>query len=43
MDPTRFGLTDRQWEIIAPLCLGREDPRGGTGRNNRLTHSHAIR
>lgn len=36
MDPSRLVITDRQWEIIAPLCLGRPDTRGSTGRNNRL-------
>ena len=36
MDPSRFVLTDRQWALIAPLCLGRADTRGSTGRDNRL-------
>ena len=36
MDPSRFVLTDRQWQLIAPHCLGRDDTRGSTGRDNRL-------
>ncbi len=36
MDPSRFVLTDHQWRIIAPLCLGRDDTRGSSGRDNRL-------
>lgn len=36
MDPSRFVLTDDQWALIAPLCLGRDDTRGSTGRDNRL-------
>jgi len=36
MDRSRFVLTDRQWAIIEPLCLGRADTRGSTGRDNRL-------
>ena len=36
MDQSRFVLTDRQWELIAPHCLGRDDTRGSTGRDNRL-------
>ena len=36
MDRRRFVLTDHQWAIIEPLCLGRADMRGSTGRDNRL-------
>jgi len=36
MDCSRFALTDQQWKIIEPLCLGRTDTRGSTGRDNRL-------
>ena len=36
MDRRRFVLTDDQWAIIEPLCLGRADMRGSTGRDNRL-------
>lgn len=36
MDASRFVLTDLQWRLIAPLCLGRDDTLGSTGRDNRL-------
>lgn len=36
MKPSRFVLTDRQWDIVEPLCPGRIDTPGRTGANNRL-------
>jgi transposase len=36
MDRDRFVLTDRQWAVIAPLCLGRAEMPGRTGADNRL-------
>jgi len=32
----RLVLSDRQWQRIAPLIIGRPDQRGTTGRNNRM-------
>jgi transposase len=33
---SRLLLSDRQWERIAPLIIGRPDQKGSTGRNNRM-------
>jgi len=32
----RLVLSDRQWERISGLIIGRPDQRGSTGRNNRM-------
>ena len=32
----RLVLSERQWEQIAPLIIGRPDQKGSTGRNNRM-------
>ena len=32
----RLILTERQWEKIAPLCLGKVGDRGRSGTDNRL-------
>jgi hypothetical protein len=32
----RFGLTDAQWALIEPHCLGKASDPGQTGRNPRL-------
>ena len=36
MDQSRFIITDRQWEKIAPLCLGKVTDPGRTGSDARL-------
>ena len=36
MDRSRFVLTDRQWELIEPLCPGGAHAPGRTGRDTRL-------
>lgn len=33
---TRFVLTDRQWSLMEPHCLGKPGDRGRSGTNNRL-------
>ena len=32
----RLVLSDRHWELMAPLIIGRSDQRGSTGRDNRM-------
>ena len=36
MRAERLVLSDRQWERISGLIIGRPDQRGSTGRNNRM-------
>ena len=36
MDTSRFVLTDRQWQIVGPLCPGNQAAPGRTGADNRL-------
>ena len=36
MDRSRFVLTDRQWQLIEPLCPGGAHAPGRTGRDTRL-------
>lgn len=36
MDRSRFVLSDRQWELIEPLCPGGANAPGRTGRDTRL-------
>ncbi len=33
---TRLCLTDRQWSLIEPLCLGRPSDPGRSGTDNRM-------
>lgn len=32
----RYILTDAQWELMSPHCLGKSSDRGRSGTNNRL-------
>ena len=36
MTEERFTLTDRQWSIIEPVCLGKKSDPGRTGGDGRL-------
>ena len=36
MTKDRFVITDRQWALIAPLCLGKKSDPGRTGGDGRL-------
>ena len=36
MTDDRFVITDRQWALIAPLCLGKKSDPGRTGSDGRL-------
>ena len=32
----RFSITDRQWSLMEPHCLGKASDPGRSGGNNRL-------
>ena len=39
----RFSITDRQWGLMEPLCLGKVGDPGRSGANSRLASSEVIR
>lgn len=36
MTEVRFVLTDRQWSLMEPVCLGKKSDPGRSGTDNRL-------